>query len=105
MAGYFDIHNNSTETITIVDSKSELFDMTMIHNTVIEDGIAKMVHMDGLSIPAKSTVRLKPLGTHLMLMRPNKALKVGERVSVTLIDDNNQEYQYTIDVRSEPTSH
>ena len=104
MAGYFDIHNNSSETITIVDSHSSAFDMTMIHNTKIEDGIAKMVHLDGLSIPPNSKVTLKPLGTHLMLMRPNDPLNVGDKVTVILEDENENEYEYQIEVKPQPES-
>jgi len=102
MAGYFDIQNNSDKSIKIVDSKSSAFDMTMIHTTVIEDGIAKMEHLDGLTIPAKSTVSLAPSGKHVMLMRPESPLKQGDSISLTLIDEENKEYQYEILVRPQP---
>lgn len=102
MAAYFNIKNNTDQEINIVDSHSSAFDMTMIHNTVIEDGIAKMVHMDGLTIPAKSEVSLAPLGTHMMLMRPENPLKEGDTINVTLLDENDQEYQYQISVRQQP---
>ena len=102
MAGYFDIQNNSDKAIKIVDSKSTAFDLTMIHNTVIEKGIAKMVHLDGLTIPANSTVSLAPSGKHVMLMRPESPLKQGDSVTLTLIDEQDKEYQYEIFVRPQP---
>ena len=102
LAAYFVIENKSNQDIRIIDSHSPAFDMTMIHNTVIEDGVAKMIHMDALEIPANSSVELAPLGTHMMLMRPEQTLSVGDEVSITLIDELDNEYQYTIPVRQQP---
>lgn len=102
MAGYFDIQNNTAKPIKIVDSQSTAFDMTMIHNTVIENGIAKMVHMDGLTIPPQSKISLAPLGTHVMLMRPESPLKIGDSITLTLIDEDDKEYQYELSVRPQP---
>ena len=104
MAGYFDIQNNSDKAIKIIDSSSPAFDLTMIHNTVIEDGIAKMVHLDGLTIPANSKVSLAPSGKHVMLMRPESPLKQGDSITLTLIDEDDKEYQYEIFVRPQPSS-
>jgi len=103
LAAYFIIENKSSQTIRIVDSHSSAFDMTMIHNTVIEDGVAKMLHMDALEVPANSRVELAPLGTHMMLMRPEQALSVGDEISITLVDESDNEYQYTIPVRQQPS--
>lgn len=102
LAAYFVIKNNTDNDIRIVDSNSPAFDMTMIHNTVIEDGVAKMIHMDALKIPANGSTELAPLGTHMMLMRPEQTLTIGDEVSITLIDENDNEYQYTIPVRQQP---
>ena len=102
LAAYFDIQNNTNKTVIIVDSSSEAFDATMIHNTEIKNGIAKMVSIDGLTIPAKSQVSLAPLGTHMMLMRPETPLKEGDTIGVILIDENGNEYPYQIPVRQQP---
>jgi len=104
MAAYFEISNNTNQDIQIVDSNSSAFDMTMIHNTVIEGGVAKMVHMDGLTVPANGQVKLAPLSTHMMLMRPESPLKEGDTVDITLIDENDNEYDYQINVRQAPNT-
>ena len=103
LAAYFEIQNNSDKDINIVDSNSPAFDLTMIHNTVIEDGVARMEHMDGLEIPANGRVTLAPLGTHMMLMRPETALNFGYKIDITLIDENDNEYHYQVPVRQQPT--
>lgn len=98
MAAYFELINNSDRDITIVDSDSPDFDMSMIHDTKIENGIASMHHRDKLVVPANDSVRLAPLGTHMMLMRPVKALKINDRATITLIADDGSNYTQQIPV-------
>jgi len=76
--------------------------MTMIHNTVVEDGIASMQHMDSLLIPANGEVILKPLGMHMMLMQSKQELKLGDQAEIILIDQDGQQYVQNISVRPEP---
>jgi copper(I)-binding protein len=69
-AGYLSITNNTDDTISISRVGSSHFESIQIHESVLEDGIAKMHRLDELTIPAHSTVKLEPGGKHLMLMRP-----------------------------------
>ena len=50
-----------------------------LHESVIEDGVARMVALDELALQPGATVQFAPGGKHLMLMRPGDDL-----VSVTL---------------------
>lgn len=102
MAGYFLINNTSESTINIVDAESPLFDMAMIHETVIEDGIASMQHMDGLVIKAGESAQLAPMGVHLMLMRPEQKISVGTKVPITLTLESGEELEIEIPVRNNP---
>lgn len=99
MAAYFSLRNNSNRTIEIVESSSSAFAATMIHDTVIEDGVASMQHLDGLEIAANSTKILAPMATHMMLMQPVKPLVLGDSVDLTLIDSKQVRYTYQIEVR------
>lgn len=69
-AGYLSITNNTDDMISITRVESTHFESVQIHESVLEDGIAKMHRLDALTIPAHSTVKLEPGGKHLMLMRP-----------------------------------
>jgi len=102
MAAYFELVNNSDQDLRIVDSQSPQFAMTMIHNTVIEDGLAKMQHMDALVVPANSRVTLEPLGKHMMLMRPVQPLALGESATIRLITEQGQAIETAIQVREAP---
>ncbi len=103
MAAYVKITNQGLEDVTIVDAESPLFDMTMIHRTALKDGVASMEHIDGLTIKAGSTAILKPLGTHIMLMRPENPLPVGAQVPIRLSLDNGEIVDVSIEVREDPS--
>ena len=75
----------------------------MIHNTIIEDGIASMDHIDDLEIPAKASVTLKPLGTHLMLMEPLKPLNIGDIVPLRFELSSGETFETTFVVK-EPSA-
>lgn len=64
-AGYCDIRNDGAAPITIVGFSGPL--RIAIHETRIEDGLARMRPIAALDVPAKSTTELTPGGKHLML--------------------------------------
>ncbi len=102
MAAYFDLHNNSNQDIVLEQSSSPEFAMTMIHTTLIENGLSSMQHLDSLVVPANGTVSLAPLGIHMMLMEPKQDLKLGGRVDINLVDINGVRYSHTVTVRQQP---
>jgi protein SCO1/2 len=102
MAAYFDIVNNTASAITIIGSSSMQFDNTMIHNTVIENGIASMSHMDNLVIPAGARISLSPGAKHMMLMAAKSPLKEGSQVDIQFETDEGQFFDFKVTVRQQP---
>lgn len=84
-AGYLSITNNTSDTVTISHVESTEFESVEIHESVLEDGIAKMQRLGELTIPAKSTIKLEPGGKHLMLMRRTDA---SNQVSLSFYSKN-----------------
>jgi len=86
MAGYFTITNNTDARLRLVSAASPAFDHVMIHRTVVDaEGSARMEHQQGgVLVSSGETVSFKPKGLHLMLMRAERALKVGDDVQVVL---------------------
>jgi copper(I)-binding protein len=78
-AGYLTLSNNTTQAIKITQVSSPQFDSVEMHESVVEDGMARMYPLGDLTILAGKTVQFEPGGKHLMLMRP-----VGEFETVTL---------------------
>lgn len=69
-AGYFTLTNNSRQPILITHVTSPQFGSVEMHESVIEDGVARMVGLDQLALQPGATVEFVPGGKHLMLMRP-----------------------------------
>jgi len=78
-AAYLSLQNNSAEAITITRVSSNEYDSVEMHQSSIEDGVARMRKLPELTIPAGSAVALQRGGRHLMLMHPT-----GPAESVTL---------------------
>jgi copper(I)-binding protein len=83
LAGYASLENHCGQAIAVSSISSRDFGMAMAHETVVENGISKMRHMDALTVPAKGSIAFTPGGRHLMLMMPARELKVGDKVSLT----------------------
>ncbi len=90
MAGYMTINNTSDTPATVISISSPDYDSAEIHRTVIEDGVARMLPVRQLEIPANSQVKLEPGGLHLMLFEPQRPLPEGETVTFIIhLDDSN----------------
>jgi len=86
MVAYMTINNNGDETVTINKAESELYSKIEFHETIHEDGMARMVSYDALKIPAHGRMQLKRGGTHFMLFNPKQPLKAG---NITLSTEEN----------------
>lgn len=82
-AAYFTLINEG-ETLRLVDVNSPQAGMTMLHESIVKDGAARMQHVDYLELKKGEAVALKPGGLHVMLMRLKAPLKVGDLVQVEL---------------------
>ena len=69
-AAYLDITNQSGTTIRISSVTSPNFELVEMHETTIEDGVARMREIPALEIEDGVTVSFERGGKHLMLMRP-----------------------------------
>jgi copper(I)-binding protein len=102
LAGYALLRNDCATAITVASIRSEDFGMAMIHQTVVENGVSKMRHLDSLTVPAKSTVGFAPGGWHLMLMQPARELKPGDTASLTFRLANGSEIVAAFPVLRDP---
>ncbi|MFN8734865.1 MAG: copper chaperone PCu(A)C [Hyphomonadaceae bacterium] len=84
-AGYFDFNYNDKVPDRIIAVASPVFKRVEMHDSVTDGGMKKMVKLDTLELPAKSSIKFTPGGKHLMLFDPTKALKAGELVKVTFV--------------------
>jgi copper(I)-binding protein len=84
LAGYFSITRNTSGPLKLVGATSPAFGRVMLHRSVNEGGVARMVPVGSVDLAPGQTVTFEPGGYHLMLMHRQKPLQPGEQVSVTL---------------------
>ena len=99
MAAYLILKNESDLDIIITGAQSPNFAMAMIHDTVIENEIAKMQHRSELVIPAGGEVTLAPLGTHVMLIETKQTLSIGESAEITFFSKSGATLTAKIEVK------
>ncbi|WP_029523456.1 copper chaperone PCu(A)C [Persephonella sp. KM09-Lau-8] len=79
------IENKGDAEDSLIDVKTEICNQSMIHKTENSNGVMKMVHVEKVVIPPKSTVVFKPGGFHVMLMGLKNPIKPGQMLKFTLI--------------------
>ena len=65
----------------LVEVRSPVAGQVELHETRMEHGVAKMMHVHSIALPAE----LKPGGYHVMLMALKRQLKEGETVPLELV--------------------
>jgi len=93
-AGYLELTNNSSRSISITHVTSPQFASVEMHETVIENLVARMIALGTLTLQAGETVIFKPGGKHLMLMRPSDEI---DSVTLQFFDDESLLLSITTD--------
>jgi periplasmic copper chaperone A len=83
---YFTIVNkgDAADRLTAIETDAG---MAMLHDNVVTDGVASMVHLEALDVPPHGAVQLAPGGKHVMLMDLKAPLKKGGELHLTLTFD------------------
>jgi len=104
-AAYMKIVNTTPADIRIVSMRCENYSSTAFHRTVSTDGIARMVHLEELTVPAGSTLALEPGDYHVMLFNPQHALHSGDTSQCTLELDDGRSLAIRLDVKKSSDDH
>ena len=83
-AAFFVIKNNSDKDIAITSANSNIAEKNELHTHIKENQMLKMMKIEKLVVPAKSSLELKSGGDHVMLMGLKKELKVGDEINLEL---------------------
>jgi len=95
-AAYMSLTNNSGQTLRISRVTSPQYESAELHETTMEDGIARMRALPDLKISAGATVTLQRGAKHLMLTRP-----AGNSDTVTLQFFDGDDLILTVDATPE----
>ena len=83
-AAFFVIKNNSDKDIAITSANSDIAEKNELHTHIKENKMMKMMKIEKLVVPAKSSLELKSGSDHVMLMGLKKELKVGDEINLEL---------------------
>lgn len=99
-AAYMVLRNHGDEELRLVGGSAPRFGKVEVHESTEQDGVARMIHLDYIAIPAHGTVELKPGGYHVMLMhRQGDAFDEGDLVDLELHFDNGSTKQLELPVK------
>jgi copper transport protein len=82
---YVDLVNETGEVQTLVAFETDVSATARLHQTVIENDMARMETVEQITLAAGETLRIAPGSYHLMLEGLMRELRVGERFTVTLV--------------------
>lgn len=84
--GFLRIENTGKSGDRLISASTDAAASAEIHEMTMQGDIMQMRQLtEGLAIPAKQTVTLKPGGLHLMLIAPKQAITEGQKVKITLL--------------------
>lgn len=83
-AAFFVIKNNSDKDIAITSANSDIAEKNELHTHIKENEMMKMIKIEKLVVPAKSSLELKSGGDHVMIMGLKKELKAGDEINLEL---------------------
>ena len=86
LAAYMIIENPGDTPVIISRITSPEFQRCELHRTQVEEGVAKMVPVTALEIPATGSVALLPGGLHLMLFEPVRPLRESDSATLVIHD-------------------
>jgi copper(I)-binding protein len=101
-AAYFTIHNHGADADTLTGVSTPSATAAALHESRLENGVAKMLPVQSVDIPAGAAVALEPRGKHVMLMGLTQPLKVGDSIVLTLKLKNAGAINVTAPIRNGP---
>jgi copper(I)-binding protein len=99
-AGYFKVKNTGTEADRLIAVETSGAEKVEIHESINENGVAKMRQVQAVEIPAGAETALKPGGYHLMLINLKEPLAEGMRVPATLVFETSGKVEVELAVES-----
>jgi len=99
-AGYFTLVNDGRVPLVLASVSCPLAADTRMHTTVRDRGIVSMHEVDHFDVPARSRLRFRPGGNHLMLIDLRTRLLPGASAPLTLRLGDGRTLEATARVRS-----
>lgn len=83
-AVYMQLTNNGAETITVVGADTAVANIVELHETIVENDVARMDPVAAIVIEPGETVELRPGGKHVMLIDLTQSVAVDDEIEIEL---------------------
>ena len=101
-AAFMVIHNTGDEADRLIDAATDAAAKVELHTHIMNNGIAKMVHVpEGFPVDAHSDLLLQRGGYHVMMMGLTAPFVQGEMVTLTLTFEKAGEMTIMVPIDSE----
>lgn len=98
-AAYLRLKNSGEQDAVLIGAQAEGFGKVMLHGHEESNGMAAMVHVGQVVIPAGGAFDFAPRGHHVMLEQADFDLEVGSQRPLTLWFEGNTALTAECDVR------
>jgi len=99
LAGYAEVQNIGSDTVTIVSISSPMFEKIEMHVTTFNDGMMRMEQVKTLKLFTGESVFFEPGGKHFMLIKPKQAIVSGLKVPIKVKLDSGDIISFELEVR------
>ena len=104
-AAYLTIENKGQTDDTIVAVETPGARKAELHTHIVEDSVVKMRKLgNGLRVPAGETVKFEPGSHHIMLLGVKEALKLGQKMPLTLVFQNAGAIDVMVNIEMQPAA-
>jgi len=99
-AVYLRLQNRGGIADRLMGGETSFAEGLEIHESLMVDDVMRMREVDGLEVPSRGAVELKPGGTHIMLLGLTRSLLEGEQIDLTLRFQRSGDLTITVPVRT-----
>ncbi|MDH5691681.1 MAG: copper chaperone PCu(A)C [Gammaproteobacteria bacterium] len=99
LAGYGEIRNSGSVAVTIASISSSDFEKIELHESMIHNGMVMMHEVEDKTIKAGSSITLESNSYHLMLKKPGKKLKAGDKVNLVFKFTNGSFVETRVEIK------
>lgn len=98
-AVYLEMRNHGSEPDRLLGGETPAATAVEVHESIMEGDVVRMRRVEGLELPGRGAVALRPGGAHLMLLDLCDDLRDGDTVSLTLIFQRSPPVSLRVPVR------
>jgi periplasmic copper chaperone A len=99
-AVYMTIKNSGQQADKLLEARTDAAEIVETHVSETRDGVTVMAQVNGIEVPGRGEVELKPGGLHIMLINLNQDLMEGDSISLTLVFEQSGEIQVSVPVQA-----